>query len=47
MKSKTLEILKDRMKKGRAVGAFNTSNMEITQAIIMAADKLKLPVLFK
>lgn len=43
MKSKTLEILKNCMKNGRAVGAFNTSNMEITQAIILAAEKLKNP----
>ncbi len=43
MKSKTLEILKNCMKNKKAVGAFNTSNMEITQAIVMAADKLRTP----
>jgi fructose-bisphosphate aldolase class II len=43
MNSKTLEILQDCMKSGKAVGAFNTSNMEITQAIIKAANKLKTP----
>lgn len=47
MQSKTLEILQDCMKNGKAVGAFNTSNMEITQAIIMAANKLKTPCIIQ
>jgi fructose-bisphosphate aldolase class II len=47
MNSKTLEILQDCMKNGKAVGAFNTSNMEVTQAIIMAANKLKIPCIIQ
>jgi len=47
MKSKTLEILKKSMKSGKAVGAFNTSNMEVTQAIIGAANKLKMPCIIQ
>jgi len=47
MKSKTLEILKHSLKSGKAVGAFNTSNMEITQAIAMAANNLKIPCIIQ
>jgi len=47
MQSKTLEILKDSLKSGKAVGAFNTSNMEITQAIIVAANNLKIPCIIQ
>lgn len=47
MKSKTLEILKKCMKEKRAVGAFNTSNMEVTQAIVMAANNLKTPCIIQ
>lgn len=47
MNSKTLEILQDCMKTGKAVGAFNTSNMEVTQAIIKAANKLKIPCIIQ
>lgn len=43
MRKKTIEILKDAMKEGRAVGAFNTSNLEITQSIVRAAHELKKP----
>jgi len=38
-------ILPNARKKGYAVGAFNTSNLEITQAIIKAAETLKSPVI--
>jgi len=47
MKSKTLEILHKAMKNKTAVGAFNTSNMEVTQAIVMAANKLKKPCIIQ
>ncbi len=47
MKSKTLEILHKAMKDKKAVGAFNTSNMEVTQAIIMAANELKKPCIIQ
>lgn len=47
MKSKTLEILQKSMKTKKAVGAFNTSNMEVTQAIITAANDLKMPCIIQ
>ncbi len=43
MKKKTVDILKDAMKGGYAIGAFNTSNMEVTQGIIRAAAELSRP----
>jgi fructose-bisphosphate aldolase class II len=39
------EILPQARKNGYAVGAFNTSNLEITQAIIAAAQALHAPVI--
>jgi fructose-bisphosphate aldolase class II len=39
------KILPKARKGGYAVGAFNTSNLEITQAIIGAAEELKAPVI--
>lgn len=39
------KILPEARKKGYAVGAFNTSNLEITQAIITAAETLSAPVI--
>jgi len=40
-----IEILKELDKKGKAIGQFNTSNLEITKAIIKAASELKAPVI--
>ncbi len=39
MRGKTLEILEGATKKGYAVGAFNTFNMEFTQGIVEAVKK--------
>lgn len=39
------EILTKAMKGGYAVGAFNTVNMEVTQAIINAAQEMRSPVI--
>jgi fructose-bisphosphate aldolase class II len=39
------DILPKARKNGYAVGAFNTSNLEITQAIISASEALKAPVI--
>lgn len=39
------EILPQARKKGYAVGAFNTSNLEITQAILGAAETMKSPII--
>ncbi|QOR33997.1 class II fructose-1,6-bisphosphate aldolase [Clostridium sp. 'deep sea'] len=41
------EILKDAQKNRYAVGAFNTNNMEIVQAIIEAAVEEKAPVILQ
>ncbi|MEA2006573.1 MAG: class II fructose-bisphosphate aldolase [Patescibacteria group bacterium] len=43
MRGKTIDILKQAMEEGYAVGAFNTSNLEITQGIVHAAHKLERP----
>lgn len=40
-----LEILKKARAEGYGVGAFNTNNMEFTQAILEAAEELKSPVI--
>jgi fructose-bisphosphate aldolase class II len=39
------DILPKARRKGYAVGAFNTSNLEITQAIITAGEKSRAPVI--
>ncbi len=41
------KALADAEKRGYAVGAFNTNNLEITQAIIDAAVELKAPVILQ
>jgi len=43
MRTKTIDILRKSMEKGFAIGAFNTSNLEVTQAIIRATKKLQAP----
>ena len=40
-----LEILSEARKQGYGVGAFNTNNMEITQAILEAAEARRSPVI--
>ncbi|HGY09685.1 MAG TPA: class II fructose-1,6-bisphosphate aldolase [Oceanithermus profundus] len=40
-----LEILSEARKQGYGVGAFNTNNMEITQAILEAAEAKRSPVI--
>lgn len=40
-------ILADAQKHGYAVGAFNTNNMEIVQAIVEAAEELEAPVILQ
>lgn len=41
------EILKNAEKGGYAVGAFNTNNLEVTQAIAEAAEEMKSPVIIQ
>ena len=47
MRGKTLEILEEATKKGYAVGAFNTSTMELTQGITRAAKELGRPCIIQ
>lgn len=47
MRGKTIEILKGAMKDGYAVGAFNTSNLELSQGIIRAAHELGRPCIIQ
>ncbi|KKC30835.1 class II fructose-1,6-bisphosphate aldolase [Caldanaerobacter subterraneus] len=42
-----IEILEKAHKEGYAVGAFNTSNLEITQAIVEAAEETRSPVIIQ
>jgi len=41
------DILQEAKNKGYAIGAFNTSNMEVTQAIIRAAIKKNSPIIIQ
>ena len=43
----TKEMLLDAQKNGYAVGAFNVENMEMVQAVIEAAEKMKAPVIMQ
>jgi fructose-bisphosphate aldolase class II len=43
----TKKMLEKARKEGYAVGAFNTSNLEFTKAIIRAAEDLKAPVILQ
>ncbi len=43
----TLEMLAHARKHGYAIGAFNTSNLEISRAIIETASELKSPVIIQ
>ncbi|MCC7574331.1 class II fructose-1,6-bisphosphate aldolase [Candidatus Woesearchaeota archaeon] len=43
----TKSMLKKAQREGYAVGAFNTSNLEFTKAIIRAAEELKSPVIIQ
>lgn len=47
MRKKTIKILKDAMEGGYAVGAFNTTTMELTQGIIRAANELEKPCIIQ
>lgn len=43
----TKELLLDAQKNGYAVGAFNVENMEMVQAVVVAAEELKSPVIMQ
>lgn len=42
-----IELLKKANEEGYAVGAFNTNNLEITQAIVEAAEEMKSPAIIQ
>lgn len=43
----TIELVQEARSRGVAVGAFNTYNLELTRAIVTAAEKLSLPVILQ
>jgi len=45
MLTSSKQLILEAQKGGYAIGSFNTSNLEITKAIIAAAEKLKSPVI--
>src|SRR5258708_39195030 len=47
MLAQTIDLIREAQKKHVAVGAFNTYNLEITQAIITAAEQLDQPVMLQ
>jgi fructose-bisphosphate aldolase class II len=47
MLSKPHQLFADALASDYAIGAFNTSNMELTQGILHAAEKLKSPVIIQ
>jgi tagatose 1,6-diphosphate aldolase GatY/KbaY len=47
MLASTIDLVQEARNKGVAVGAFNTYNLELTQAIVTAAEKLKVPVILQ
>lgn len=47
MLAKTIELIQEARCRGRAIGAFNTYNLELTQAIVTAAEKLDQPIILQ
>src|SRR5437660_8106824 len=43
----TLELVQEARRKGVAIGAFNTYNLELTRAIVATAEKLKQPIILQ
>jgi tagatose 1,6-diphosphate aldolase GatY/KbaY len=43
----TVDLVREARSKGVAIGAFNTYNLEITRAIVAAAEKLSQPVILQ
>jgi tagatose 1,6-diphosphate aldolase GatY/KbaY len=43
----TIDLVQEGRRKGVAVGAFNTYNLELTRAIVAAAEKLNVPVILQ
>jgi tagatose 1,6-diphosphate aldolase GatY/KbaY len=47
MQANTLELVSEAKRNGVAVGAFNTYSLELTQAILQAAEQLSQPVILQ
>ncbi len=47
MLAKTIQLVQQARRKGVAVGAFNTYNLELTRAIVAAVEKLNVPVILQ
>lgn len=47
MLANTIDLVRNARSKGVAVGAFNTYNLEMTRAIVNAAEKLNLPIILQ
>ncbi len=43
----TIELVQEARRRGVAIGAFNTYNLELTRAIIVAAEKLGQPIILQ
>lgn len=43
----TIDLIQEARNRGVAIGAFNTYNLELTRAIVTAAEKLKQPVILQ
>src|SRR5690242_19802877 len=43
----TIELVQEARRRGVAIGAFNTYNMELTRAIVVAAEKLGQPIILQ
>src|SRR5438046_10060942 len=44
---KTIELVQEARHRGVAIGAFNTYNLELTRAIVEAAEKLSQPIILQ
>lgn len=47
MLANTLEIVSEARRRGIAIGAFNTYSLELTQAILNAAEQLRQPIILQ
>ena len=43
----TIELVQEARRRGVAIGAFNTYNLELTRAIVVAAEKLGQPTILQ
>src|SRR2546421_6905997 len=43
----TIELVQEARRRGVAIGAFNTYNLELTRAIVVAAEKLGQPIILQ